>query len=179
MIKNAERFNVDTDRIFISGDSAGGHLASQLGAFYTNPELAQKTGVAPAVPASAIKGVALLCGFYNIRTLADTKFPFVKAAMWILTGHKDYMNYDRILELDTVYNATENYPAAYITCGGGDRFYSQAQELVAVLTEKGVRVEAYLPESDKLGHEYQRDFKNDEAATALEILLSFLNERSA
>lgn len=46
MIKeNAEEWKVDTDKIFVCGFSAGGHLAASLGVFWDKPFLADILGV--------------------------------------------------------------------------------------------------------------------------------------
>ena len=45
MIKeNAEEWRVDTDKIYVCGFSAGGHLAASLGVFWDKPFLAELTG---------------------------------------------------------------------------------------------------------------------------------------
>ena len=46
MIKdNAEKWHVDTEKIFVCGFSAGGHLAASLGVFWDKPFLADIVGV--------------------------------------------------------------------------------------------------------------------------------------
>ena len=39
---NAERFNIDKDKIFVLGFSAGGHLASTMGTIWHRPEIYEK-----------------------------------------------------------------------------------------------------------------------------------------
>ncbi len=181
LIANAEEYHIDSDKIFIGGDSAGGHLTGMLGAYYTNPDFTAKFDFAPSVEASCLKGLLLLCGFYNMDTVDDNYFFLLPSAMWMFTGTKKYMEYSRVDELSTVKNVTENYPAVFITCGDKDPFYSQNQEMTAKLKEKGVYTVAYLPESTdkKLKHEFQSDFTLAECATAMEKTLAFLAERSA
>lgn len=43
--KNAAAWNIDTDKIAVSGFSAGGHLAGNYGMFWNRPWLAEKLGV--------------------------------------------------------------------------------------------------------------------------------------
>lgn len=38
--EHADEYNIDMDRIFVGGESAGAHLSSMAGAISTNPEYA-------------------------------------------------------------------------------------------------------------------------------------------
>jgi acetyl esterase/lipase len=44
---NAERYNIDPERLFVVGFSAGGHLAASAGILWNSPELAEVLGDAP------------------------------------------------------------------------------------------------------------------------------------
>lgn len=180
LVENAGLYHVDSEQIFIGGDSAGGHLSAQMGAFYTNIELASKMNIQPAVTADSIKGLLLLCGFYNTDTVRDCKFPFLPTAMWALTDVRKFENYSRIDELNVVKNADKNYPSSFIVCGDADPFYSQSEELAETLTAKGVDTVSYLPKSgeNKLKHEFQKDFSLPECNEAMEMTIAFLTERS-
>lgn len=178
--QNADTYNIDPDQIFIGGDSAGGHLSSQLGAFYSNEELQSKMNFTPAISASQLKGVLLLCGFYDAYTVRDSKFPFLNTAMWSWTDVRNYESYSRWGEINTISWVTKNYPATFITCGYDDPFYVQAQAMVTKLRENSVETTAYLPKNDKykLKHEFQREFEKEEANIAMERTLSFMNANS-
>ncbi len=181
IVEHAEDFNVDAEQIFIGGDSAGGHLAGELGAFYTNPDFATGIGFKPTLDADSIMGVLLLCGFYNMDTVGECKFPFFNTAMWALTDVRDYRKYSRVDEMSVVKQVTKDYPDAFLTCGADDPFYSQAKELAEVFDENGVKYEAYLPSSaeHKLKHEYQRDFSLPECNEAMDRAISFMRARSS
>ncbi len=181
LVENATDYNIDINNIFIGGDSAGGHLSGYMGAYYTNDELSSKLDITPAISKSQLKGVVLLCGFYNMLTVRETGFPFLNDAMWMLTGTKKYENYHRVAELNTIVNVTDNYPSTYLICGDKDPFYPQNLEMKEKLEEKNINVTAYLPISkdNKLKHEFQKDFDLEEAYTAMTMLLDFLGTHSA
>jgi acetyl esterase/lipase len=180
LVEMAEQYNIDTDNIFIGGDSAGGHLAGQLGAYYSNSQFQSKLEITPSITNDQLKGVVLLCGFYNASTVRQSNFPFLADAMWMYTGVKDFEEYERIDELNTVDNVTEDYPNTFMTCGSDDPFYEQNLEMKAKLLEKGINVTDYLPISDdyNLDHEFQKDFELDEAYYAMDLLINFLNTYS-
>lgn len=65
MKKNAERFFIDMDRLFIVGDSAGGQLGSQLIAVLYNKEY--RSLFPFPIPRLKLRGAALNCGVYDLR----------------------------------------------------------------------------------------------------------------
>jgi pimeloyl-ACP methyl ester carboxylesterase len=69
--RDASKFDVDPDRIFLMGHSAGAHMVSVLG---TNPEFLKNVGV----PMKAIRGVISLdTAAYNVPELVESS-PFHK-----------------------------------------------------------------------------------------------------
>lgn len=180
LVGNAGFYNIDINNIFIGGDSAGAHLSGYMGAYYTNDELTSKLDITPAISKNQLKGVVLLCGFYNMLTVRKTHFPFLNDAMWMLTGTKKYEQYSRVGELNTIENVTENYPNTYLLCGDKDPFYPQNLEMKEKLEEKNVNVTAYLPLSKekRLWHEFQQNFDLEEAYTAMTMLLDFFETHS-
>ena len=46
---NREKWHVNTDKIFIQGSSAGGHLAASLGVFWNQPFLCELSGTTPEI----------------------------------------------------------------------------------------------------------------------------------
>ncbi|MCE5189951.1 MAG: alpha/beta hydrolase [Eubacteriales bacterium] len=180
LLKNAESFGIDPSRVFIGGDSAGGHLASQMGLYYTNPDFCLKTGGTPALSAEQLRGVILLCGYYNTETVRETHFPMIADSIWVLTGEKNYEGTGVSARMNTVGQITPDYPPVYVTCGDKDPFLSQAGELINALEENGVAVDAYLPISaaEPLQHEYQAVLTSAAGAEAMNRLLAFLSEQS-
>lgn len=177
---NSNEYNVDPTQIFIGGDSAGGHLSAQAGAFFTNDKLAEKTNIKRAIDGESIKGLLLLCGFYDFQTVRDAKFPFFDTAMWAFTDVRNYEKFSRADELDVVGNVTEDYPDSFVVCGGDDPFYAQSEEMVDVLKKNKISYVEYLPQSqgNKLKHEFQRDFSLAECNEAMAKGIAFLKERA-
>lgn len=177
---HAEEYRIDTQRIFIGGDSAGAHLSSQMGLYYTNPAFQARIGGEPAISPEQLRGVILHCGYYNIETLRATGFPMIADSIWMMTGEKHYEGTDAAKSMSTVAWVTADYPATFIDCGDMDSFLSQAQEMIAALEAQGVEVVSYLPTTTgfPLLHEFQRLLNLPEGQEAMERLVGFLGERS-
>lgn len=180
LLKHASEYGIDTENVFIAGDSAGGHLASQMGLYYTNAEFQAGIGDEPALSAEQLRGVVLLCGYYDIDTLRATGFPLIADSVWMMTGEKHYEGTPAAQSMNTVAFVTGDYPAVFITCGDKDPFITQANEMLDVLDANGIDVTAYLPttKQTKLWHEYQRDLQLDEGIEATKRLAQFLSAHS-
>lgn len=180
LVTHAEAFGIDVSRIFIGGDSAGGHLASQMGLYYTNTSFRQKTGGVPAITSDQLRGVILLCGYYNTETVRATRFPMITDSIWMLTGQKQFEGTEVSARMNTVSQVSAEYPPAFLTCGDQDPFLSQAQELIVALSKNGVESSAYLPESkeESLGHEFQIQLDTAAGKEAMRRVTQFLADHA-
>lgn len=179
LLSHAEEYRIDTTKIFIGGDSAGAHLSSQMGLYYTNPAFQTRIGGEPAIAKEQLKGVILHCGYYNIDTLRATGFPMIADSVWMMTGEKYYEGTEAGRSMNTVAWVTADYPSTFIDCGDKDSFLSQAHEMIAALEGQGVEVVRFLPKTSKfpLIHEFQVRLDMPEAQAALEELAGFLGEK--
>ena len=179
LLSRAEEYRIDTTKIFIGGDSAGAHLSSQMGLYYTNPAFRDRIGGEPAIAPEQLRGVILHCGYYNIDTLRATGFPMIADSVWMMTGEKHYEGTELAVSMNTVAWITPDYPPVFLDCGDRDPFLSQAREMIDALEEQAVEVTSYLPKTGKspLTHEFQRRLDLPEAREALERLAGFLGEK--
>ena len=180
LLANAADFGIDPTRIFIGGDSAGGHLASQMGLYYTNEHFRQQIGGTSAISSDQLRGLILNCGYYNAETVRATRFPMIADSIWILTGQKQFEGTEVSARMSTSLQITPDYPPAFLSCGNKDPFLSQAQELIVALSENGVASSAYLPGSDEdpLDHEFQLNLNTAAGKEAMERLVQFLANQS-
>ena len=179
LLAHAEEYRIDTTKIFIGGDSAGAHLSSQMGLYYTNPAFQERIGGEPAIAKDQLKGVILHCGYYNIDTLRATGFPMIADSVWMMTGEKYYEGTEAAKSMNTVAWITPDYPPVFLDCGDKDSFLSQAHEMIAALEGQGVEVVSFLPTTTKfpLMHEFQVRLDMAQAQEALERLAGFLGEK--
>lgn len=179
LLAHAEAYRIDKTKIFVGGDSAGAHLSSQMGLYYTNPAFRDRIGGEPAIAREQLRGLILHCGYYNIDTLRATGFPMIADSVWMMTGEKHYEGTEAAKSMNTVAWLTPDYPTVFIDCGDRDSFLSQAQEMIAALEAHDVAVTSYLPTTTgfPLLHEFQVRLNMAEAQAALEELAGFLGEK--
>lgn len=134
LYKNAEKYDIDRNRIIIAGHSAGAHLAAMMMA-------ASWTTYDQALPADLIKAGVLLSGLYDLEPVL----------------HADFVNVDlqltpqRVLPLSPgLMPLTQKIP--FITAVGGqesDEFKRQTQ-LIGQAWSKHHQAQISLPESNHL-----------------------------
>ena len=177
--RNAERYGLDTERIFLAGDSAGAQIASQYAALVYRSDLQSSMNIRPQLGREQLRGVLLCCGFYNMDTVEKSHFPAIKTFLWAYTNKKRIRNFARKDEMSTVNQLNEGYCDVFLTCGDGDPFIGQAYEMANALAQAHIPAEIYIPsqKGKKAGHEYQFAIETPEGKRALEKALEFLEKR--
>lgn len=180
----AAELGIDPDRVLLAGDSAGAQLAAQLATAITDPGYAERLGVAPgAVPPSALRGVALFCGPYDLRMfqLDGALGPVLRATLWGFTGQRDLENNPAIDLASVLNHVTPAFPPAFITVGNADPLKPHSLALEARLRALGVAVDTlYFPDdrTPALGHEYQFNLDDPAGGQALQRLLDFVDRQA-
>lgn len=147
VVKNAQRYHLDPDRIILAGDSAGAQLASQYAAIHCNSVYAALFQL--KLPKVTIRALGLNCGLYDMRARACEERKGL---------HLDYLGKTlspedpRFQVLEAI---RDNYPPAFITTGTQDFLRQNAEPMCRFLNEKGVEAQwkCYGTEdSESAGH---------------------------
>ena len=131
--KNAMRYHMDPERIFLVGDSAGAQIASQYAAVFSNPAYAALFPL--NLPDIHIRAIGLNCGMYDLSSQAAGKRKGI---------HLDYLG--RKLPADdprfrVLESITFDYPPAYITTACHDFLRDCAEPMYQLLSSKGIPCE--------------------------------------
>lgn len=188
IMANASRFHIDTNKVFLAGDSAGAQLTSQMAAIITNPNYARAVGIVPALQPSQLSGVVLFCGIYKMEKLveADPTLPGIVSwgddqVVWAFSGTRSKTG-PVIHQMSPYYYVTHSFPATFISGGNGDPLTDkQSKPLAAKLQSLGVSVTGlFYPANHQpnLPHEYQFNLDNNDGQQALSQLVQFLRSRS-
>ncbi|MGJ3190908.1 alpha/beta hydrolase [Paenarthrobacter nitroguajacolicus] len=183
---HAAELNVDTSRIVLAGDSAGGQLASQMATLTVNPEYANLMGITPALQKSELAATILHCGVYDLRAMADLSGIVAwgfKTSLWAYTGTKDWSATYAGATMSTIDFVTADLPPTFISGGNGDGLtWLQSVPYSNRLKEAGVPVtELFWPANHEpeLPHEYQFHLNFDEAREARDRTFDFLSTHAA
>ncbi len=180
---NASRLNIDAEKLFLAGDSAGAQIVAQTANVISAPAYAATLGVVPAIAREQLRGVILFCGLYDPRAIStDGPFGgFVRSVAWSYFGVRDFLKDPRLAQFSVVENLTSDFPPMFISVGNADPLAAQSHLLAEIAAKRGVAVDSlFFPDGYKppLPHEYQFNLDIDAGRAALERTLEFLDERS-
>lgn len=158
VVKNAARYHLDPERIFLVGDSAGAQLASQYAAMWANPVYAALFSL--KLPRITIRALGLNCGLYDMAQRASEPRKGL---------HLDYLGRDLTPE-DPRFRVLEsigsNYPPAFVTTSCEDFLRANAEPMYRFLSDKGIDAawKCYGREGDEaVGHVFHVNIALEEA----------------
>jgi acetyl esterase/lipase len=178
IVANAARFNIDPQRIFLAGDSAGAQIAAQTALIISDPGYARRLGIEPGLARPALRGVVLYCGPYDPATM-NFEGPFgsfMRTVIWSYLGARDPHD-ARVAQLSVTPHVTPAYPPVFISVGNADPLAPQSLALADALRGRGIEVDALFFPRDHLpplDHEYQLLLSTDAGRLALDRSVAFL-----
>lgn len=183
LVKNAARLNIDPDRIFLAGDSAGAQVAAQTAAMVISPAYASAVGIEPGLEPSRLRGVILFCGAFDASLLnLEGAFGwFLRTVLWSYFGTRDFLSDPRLAQFSVARHITQRYPPVFIAAGNADPLTPQSVAFAERAAGLGVPVDKLFFPKDyepRLGHEFQFNLDVEAGKLALERALAFLAARS-
>ncbi|MGC4129364.1 MAG: alpha/beta hydrolase [Bergeyella sp.] len=154
LIQNAEKFNIDTDKIIIMGSSAGAHLAMMAG-FSGHNSVFDKN-----CPNEKKVKIFAVINKYGISDLAVPEMTKYKSARNWLGDNVDDMSF--VKSVSPLYYVNEKTPPTFIVHGNKDSIvpYSQSEELYKKLRSYGVKTEFITVENGGHGKFSQEEKRN-------------------
>jgi len=181
LLANAGRLQIDPDRIVLGGDSAGAHIAAQIGALVTSPAYAEEVGITPTVQPAQLRGLALACGPYDLKLARGASSPvgrrFIQVVLWAYSGTREFLEDPAFATWSIPDHLTSAFPPTLITVGNGDPLRPHSELLARTLQGLNVEVETVFFPDDlqpPLTHEYQFNLDSTEGQLFLSRLTSFL-----
>ena len=178
-LKIAQTYNLNTEDLYLAGDSAGAHLVAQFTLIQTSEEYASIMNFNQIVPENGIKGLLLYCGPYNVQKIKDVKnkiaaFLFSQTS-WAYFGTKNWE--EKYGEIATIkHHIPKTFPRVFITDGNTGSFEEHAKELAIELEKKQISVATFfIPKETKTNHEYQFKLDTEAGLNSLEETIKFLN----
>lgn len=180
---NRDLYNLNMDKVFYAGDSAGAHIVSQFVLVQNDAAYSEKVGIKPVMAPNTIAGVGLFSGPYDLNEILSFA-DFGKGALdffferigWAYFGERNWRQGDYIDELTIIDYVNEDFPPAFVTDGNTMTFTQDGLKLVDALENLGVDVTAaFYDESEaELVHEYQFIMTLEQSQMTFERFVEFL-----
>ncbi len=156
--ENAEKYRIDTNNIFLEGDSAGAQLAALTACIMTNPSLAAKYSFSSELE---IKALGLCCGAFDFdkmlakKGMAGWENRQILGAFMGKRNPKKSKEYKNVLVREHI---TEAFPPAFLMTVGKDNLCEHTLEMHELLDRLGVENKLlHFPESEDLWHCFHLD----------------------
>lgn len=137
--RNAEKYNLDLTNVFISGDSAGGHLAASTCVAINNEELRKSLELGETK--IKIKSALFYCGVYDFSAKI-LRIPVARVMLQQLTGTKkveEIENFKYYKQLSPIDFVTKDFPRTMVVSGKQDFFTDgQYQKLIEKFKEYNI-----------------------------------------
>lgn len=181
--QNAERLNIDKDRIVLAGDSAGSQIVAQLATIITSPSYAKEMGVSPKLSSESLRATLLNCGAYdlNLPKYDGADGWFLRTVLWAYSGTKDFLHDPKLKHASVVNYVTADFPPSFITAGNADPLEEQSKELARRLNALDVQTTTLFYSADHqpaLQHEYQFNLDSQDGKHAFDVMTDFLAEHT-
>lgn len=174
---HAKEYAIDTDHLFVVGDSAGAQLSTQYLTICSNPEYAKQF---PFVPSGLkVRAVGLNCGVY------DTHDPKANSDFDVFKEYVGEDLYDdtpeakaRLKSLDTLHYLTVDFPPAFIMSSVHDFTLPNAQPMYEKLQSVGIDSELHIygsKEKEEVAHVFHINCRLPEADQCNDEECAFFN----
>lgn len=138
---NAEEYALDTDNVFLIGDSAGAQLVSHYAAIYSNSVFDALYSF--SVPKNIkIRAVSMACGLYDFHQRLDSEDNSLMLRNYL--GNELFESLSEVFDerLDVLKYVNGDFPATYIFSSKDDSMREFCLPMYELLLERGCEAEA-------------------------------------
>ncbi|HEY6255263.1 MAG TPA: alpha/beta hydrolase [Xanthobacteraceae bacterium] len=178
IVANVKYLNIDPERIFLAGDSAGAQIAAQTALVISDANYARRMGIDPGMKRASLRGLVLFCGPYDPSSL-NFEGPFadfMRTVLWSYLGTTNPRD-ARVAQMSVLPHVTAAYPPVFISVGNADPLAPQSVAFAEALRAQGIEVDAlFFPKDHNppLDHEYQLLLSTDAGRLAFDRSVAFL-----
>jgi len=167
---NAERLNIDSDRIGVCGGSAGGHLSALMAVTGDLPEL-EGTGGNPGY-STKIQAGALFYGVYDMEAASKEK---MKGLVSLFLGGKIDEIPDVYKTASPIQHVSADSPPCIVLYGDKDTeiIVEGSKQFAKALREAGVETKLVMEE----GRAHSYDLKESDLDKVMKPVVRFLREQ--
>lgn len=143
--RNAEKYNIDADEIFVGGESAGAHLSAMAGAISSNLEYNALFDLPEESRHQKIAGLVLNCGVFDLKKALGINFRNIKLYVQSYCGGVplDEVSDETWKEVSPVHYVGADFPPCFLISAERDALAPLTFDLAAKLKEAGVEYSHY------------------------------------
>lgn len=177
---NIKNYYGDLNNVFITGDSAGGHLVGGVLSALADPELAARYNVSSGL---TFRAACLMCPAVDMEGYHKlTWIPFFRHFHKVLVG-EDYKTCPYLKNLSLKNNKLEKFPPLYLITNDGDFLKKQVAAFARECAKRGVTYKLDYQRQKNCAHKLQHvsamtrpDFKESQETNnaMLEFFRSYL-----
>lgn len=179
----AKQYNIDLDKIIVTGDSSGGYLTSYIACMAYNEELREAIGGHELNVKLA--AIAPFCGIYDVKTLLDVWMPFdliqdtasMLLGMRIKHDKSNFGEYKYIDYLSPYDHINDKWCPVFIAWTDSDLVcIKQGEKMAKKLEETCKTVKTYHCDGLLNNHCYHLNYRTKEAKKCMAAFMKFLKE---
>lgn len=173
VLEHGKEYGMDTERIFMTGDSAGAHLLTLYSSACTDEALAETFNI--QIPEGFVpKAVALNCGCYKpLQEPFLDNYETMHTLMTDLLGEADFERKKNWIDAPEC--VTVSFPPAFVTTAVGDFMNGQQKYLIDAFEKHTVnyQMKTYGSKENPLFHVFHLYIWQDEAIQCNEDACAF------
>ena len=182
--KNKNELEVNTDKLILTGDSAGAHIVSQFTMVQNDTSYAELLEIDPITNKGEIDAVILLCGPYDLQGLGTSLgggtgiASFIANRLaWAYLGDRNWQSSELLSNMSIIKNVNNNFPKTFISDGNKGTFTEDGLAFRDQLMRLGVDVTDIFYDIDVeiLEHEYQFKMNLESSQNTFRELIKFLD----
>ena len=176
--KKEKKYNLDLEKIVVSGDSAGAYFSAMLACVCESKALQKKLGVETDLHFAA---TILNCGLYDLDSILSKKLVFGLNDMifeaYTGTKKEDIENYKYKKFCSPLKLVNRSFPPTFLIYAEKDIFCAgQAELFEKKLIEKDIYFEKFYSTSPFVNHCFSLEWKNKSSELVMTLQESFLEK---
>lgn len=181
VLANAEKYNLDTNNMFLTGDSAGGHYTGIVASIQADTELQSLYGVKTE---AKFKALGFNCAAFYPNAISKIPVHIAKSYVRMFyDGDKKYKQNKFYKSVDITNNRVKDFPPIYINSCYNDMLKGQNLRFVKFLDDNKIPYTLDFPEKadckNKMGHVYTVLYPCvwEESVKSIDKLCAFFKEK--
>lgn len=135
--RHAQEYGGDASRVILAGDSAGAHLASWYGTSVGNEALRAAAGIDAPLARTALKGIALFYGIYDLERARTCRFPFIDLYLRSLMDGRQAASAAMLSLASPARHIHTDLPPIFICAGERDGLFPESVAYARALKDHG------------------------------------------